>query len=260
MIEFDNLPLGNYVLKEIKAPYGCVLSDETIYVSLVGDNTKQLVVNNVSAYNERQHMSINMNKISNWGAPLKGCEIELINNEDIYSYDGRLLVKAGNVVSTTISDEDGGVFFDIDLPNCIYTIRESKSADGFSNYGFEEVIDFSYSEDKSQVEELIYGKTLVNDYIYGSSGRIFLVLGSRSVKTMHKMDDLGIGGYSLILERTYDYIGEYFNNPVSEYVSLDEDNLTECELSERDLSERHYSLVDWLFGLVCKIIFSMITL
>ena len=80
-------------------------------------------------------------------------------------------------------------------------------------------------------------------------------MGSQSVKAMHKMDDLGIGGYSLILERTYDYIGEYFNNPVSEYVSLGEDDLTEC-----DLSERHYSLVDWLFGLVCKIIFSMITL
>ncbi|MCR4686573.1 MAG: hypothetical protein K5659_03325 [Lachnospiraceae bacterium] len=260
VIVFDNLPLGKYVLKEIKAPYGCVLSDEIIHVSLEGDNEKHEVISSVSAYNERQHISINMNKISNWGAPLKGCEFELINNEDIYSYDGRLLVKAGNVVSTTISNEDGSVIFDIDLPNCIYTIRESKSADGFYNYGFEEVIDFSYSEDKSQVEELIYGKTLVNDYIYGSSGRIFLVLGSRSVKTMHKMDDLGIGGYSLILERTYDYIGEYFNNPVYEYVYLGEDNLTECELSERDLSESRLCLVDWLFGLVCKIIFSMITL
>ena len=57
------LYLGKYEIKEIHAPYGMVLSDETHNVELVyADQTVEITETSTSFYNERQKVNVNLEK------------------------------------------------------------------------------------------------------------------------------------------------------------------------------------------------------
>lgn len=117
----EELPLGQYYIKESKAPYGYILSDKITDVELkyVDDSSEHSIVyERVEYTNERQKVSILSSKQDNDSKEyLSGMEATLYANRDIYNYDGEIIVEAGTALETIITDKNGKATFSVDLPN-----------------------------------------------------------------------------------------------------------------------------------------------
>ena len=118
---FKNIAFGKeYIVKEIKAPYGYALSDEG-YKFTIEKNQYNKNVKEYNFSNEKLKKNIELLKISSNEDPVKGAEFKLYLESDT-SFD--------NPIKTAISDENGFVIFNgVDLGN--YIIKESKAPQGY---------------------------------------------------------------------------------------------------------------------------------
>ena len=119
MVAFDNIPYGNYYVKETKAPLGYALSAEVIYIT-VDDTT--LVNGNIpiSVLEPRATGSITINKYND---DLDNPVVLSGATFDIYD-------SAGNVVCTITTYDSGKAMLD-NLPIDTYTIKETKAPIGY---------------------------------------------------------------------------------------------------------------------------------
>lgn len=140
----DNLYLGSYVIRETKAPEGFVVSDKEYNVTLnYKDDHTAIISDSVSYVNERQKVAIDLVKLDDeTDTPLSGAEFGLYATEDIYGYDNepritdmakKLVVEKGTLIETSISDDNGQVVFNADLPLGKYEIRELKAPIGYAS-------------------------------------------------------------------------------------------------------------------------------
>ena len=113
------LPLGDYEIKEVQAPLNFVLNNEVKKVSLTYEEKEtEIVYKNVEFYNERQKVEIETSKQdSDTQDYVEGAELTLKANRDIYNYKGDVIVKAGTLLETVVSNSKGKVKFVTDLPN-----------------------------------------------------------------------------------------------------------------------------------------------
>ena len=113
------LPLGDYEVKEKESPSGFVLNNEVKKVSLTyEDKETEIVYEDVDFYNERQKVEVETSKQdSDTQDYVEGAEITLKANRDIYNYKGDVIVKAGTLLETVVSNNKGKVKFVTDLPN-----------------------------------------------------------------------------------------------------------------------------------------------
>ena len=113
------LPLGDYEVKEKESPSGFVLNNEVKKVSLTyEDKETEIVYEDVEFYNERQKVEIETSKQdSDTQDYVEGAELTLKANRDIYNYKGDVIVKAGTLLETVVSNSKGKVKFVTDLPN-----------------------------------------------------------------------------------------------------------------------------------------------
>lgn len=113
------LPLGDYEVKEKESPNGFILNDEVKKVSLTyEDKETEIVYEDVEFYNERQKVEIETSKQdSDTQDYVEGAELTLKANRDIYNYKGDVIVKAGTLLETVVSNSKGKVKFVTDLPN-----------------------------------------------------------------------------------------------------------------------------------------------
>ncbi|MCR0531729.1 hypothetical protein MKC55_20495 [[Clostridium] innocuum] len=133
--KLDNLYLGSYLVKETQAPEGFVLSDKEYEVTLTyKDDHTAIISDSVSYVNERQKVAIDLVKLDDeTNTPLSGAEFGLYATEDILDVDGTTVVSKGDLVETAISDENGKVVFNADLPLSKYEIRELKAPIGYAS-------------------------------------------------------------------------------------------------------------------------------
>ncbi|MCM1440175.1 MAG: SpaA isopeptide-forming pilin-related protein [Roseburia sp.] len=146
------LPLGRYLVSETGCPYGFTGTEQSYEVSFVWndqtngtvlakeivghspdgtDSTAVFTIVDVTAagttlieqqvlgfYNEREKAGVKVVKLdSKTDEPLAGAVFGLFASDDIYSVDGKLLVRAGEQIAVSApSDEQGIALFDIDLP------------------------------------------------------------------------------------------------------------------------------------------------
>lgn len=160
------LPLGRYRIEETGAPYGFAGTvqsydvafawssqrDETVLAKeIISHNpdgtisTALFSLSNVRAidasileqqvlkfHNEREKADIRVTKLdSKTDAPLAGAIFGLFAMEDIYSADGKLLVREGEQIAVSApSDAQGLAAFDVDLPirGELYGISDEKNA------------------------------------------------------------------------------------------------------------------------------------
>lgn len=113
------LPLGDYEVKEKESPNGFILNDEVKKVSLTyEDKETEIVYKDVEFYNERQKVEIETSKQdSDTQDYVEGAELTLKANRDVYNYKGEVIVKAGTLLETVVSNSKGKVKFVTDLPN-----------------------------------------------------------------------------------------------------------------------------------------------
>ena len=135
----EELPTGKYTVREITAPYGSVLTEETYEVELKTDGTAPVVLKDLKIEDPRQKVEVQVIKTSSSRkkTPLKGAQFTLYAGEDIYARSedgkgrGRLLVKAGTALAKAVSGKGGKVIFNADLPNARYYVQETKAPNGY---------------------------------------------------------------------------------------------------------------------------------
>lgn len=157
------LPLGKYIVEEITSPQGYVLNGKAQEVELTyKDQKTSLVFGEAGFRNERQKIDIRIHKKdAELKTPLEHAQFALYAKKDIYGYNGKLLVKADEVIETADSDEDGLVGFAADLPLSEYEIKEIKAPSGYASYKETLYIDGNYKGQDTAV--ITYEKEVWNE-------------------------------------------------------------------------------------------------
>lgn len=145
-VTFENIPYGDYEVKETKAPEGYNISEEILKVSVNGEESG-LVYEAGKITNTKIKADIKINKLDQDGNKVIGVEFTLYNNAD-------------EVIETSVTNEDGiAVFKDVVYGN--YYIKETKTPEGY--IGTDEKIEVSVKENNS-----VYSYEIENTRIKGT--------------------------------------------------------------------------------------------
>lgn len=116
---FEDVPVGKYSVKEVKAPEGYELSNKTISVTV--DSNETITVKFVNKLSgtivEPVKGSILINKVNEKSMALSGAEFTLYNENN-------------EIIGTAVSDESGRVMFN-DLAIGKYFVRETNAPEGY---------------------------------------------------------------------------------------------------------------------------------
>ena len=137
-----NLPLGQYRVVEVLAPYGYVLNKEFQVVTFVYvDDKTPVVYENLAFSNDRQKFSLNVQKLDKETTkPVSGAVFGLYADQDIVNVDGKVLVEAGTLLETATSSENGMITFKKDYPIGKYFAKEVSAPAGYVST--EEIVTF----------------------------------------------------------------------------------------------------------------------
>lgn len=166
ILTINDLPMGNYSLKETLTNDGYVLSEEIkdIIFEQKDITTKECVIN-VNITNIKPHGEIHLEKTDkDTKELLSGVTFQLTAKEDIYSLDGRntLVYKAGDKVSVDISEDGRYVTNELgqinisDLPLGKYELKEVQALEGYVPNETVYDIDLSYAH----TDKIIYTKEI----------------------------------------------------------------------------------------------------
>lgn len=108
--EFDEIPYGEYMVHEIEAPTGYILSEKSYPVTVCEDG-ETITVRTIN-----KPITVEVSKIDVYGEELIGAEMQLIDSED-------------NVVDEWISDGTNHIV--TELPAGDYTLKEIAAPDGY---------------------------------------------------------------------------------------------------------------------------------
>ena len=201
------LPLGEFSVNELQAPYGMVINNETKDVSLkYKDQNTAIVFDNTSFVNERQKLEINVYKIdADDEKLLEGAEFSLYAKEDITNYKGEIIMKANELIETATSDENGKATFKTDLPLLDFLIKESKAPKG--HILSDEVITVNSEYQGQDVKVLNLEYNMKNEKVKG-----YLEITKVDSKTKETLKDATFGIYDMnnnkIAEITTDETGK----------------------------------------------------
>ena len=129
----NNLPLGSYYMKETIAGDHFVLNPEQKEFTLTAEDDTQAVVYEGVAYkNERQKISISVEKKDAvTEEKLEGVIFGLYAREDILSQQGEVLVEKDTLLEKKATDENGQLTFDSDLYHGKYYVKEEVRKPGY---------------------------------------------------------------------------------------------------------------------------------
>lgn len=136
-----DLPLGNYRVKETKAPSGFVLNPDSQEVSFIyKDQNTPEIEEKLEFSNERQKVELSVEKQdAETGKALKGATFGLYNKEAISSGD-KVIVKADTLLQEITSNEKGKAAFTLDLPLGRYYVKELQAPAGYVSS--DEILEF----------------------------------------------------------------------------------------------------------------------
>ena len=176
-----SIPNGKYYLKELNT-YSDLILGEDFYFD-VNNDSKLVHTYEFNLKNERKSASIGINKTGEVFDDLNNSHFEglgdvlfgLYSHDDIYSYDGRLLVDKDKLIETFVTDSSGKANVSIDLPISSYYFKELKTNDShiLDDSTYDVLVDdsngfISYTS-PDIVNYLKKGKVIINKYdIYGN--------------------------------------------------------------------------------------------
>lgn len=173
------LYLGEYDIREVKAPYGMVINNETVRVELKYAGEEVAVTSSLASFiNERQKAEIELIKSLeqdekyNIGMNDEICEVRfgLFAAEDIIAADGTSIPKDG-LMEIAYADSNGNIKFKTDVPIDASIYAKEISTD--SHYVLSERVyplDFTYAgQDESCVKIVVNeGEAIENEIIRGT--------------------------------------------------------------------------------------------
>lgn len=132
----SKLPLGDYRVEEIKVQNGMVLNTEIQKVKLeYEDQTVEVVSEEISFKNDRQKVNIELTKKDDEGTLLSGAVYGLYTKTDLI-LDGNVLLPADTLIEKAVTDENGKITFNADLPISLddeihFYVKEIKQPSGY---------------------------------------------------------------------------------------------------------------------------------
>ena len=177
-VKSKELYLGKYEVKEITAPYGMIVSDETHTVELTyaGQNIS-VTETFTSFYNERQKVQVSLAKAiekdKTFGigdnGEIKNISFGLYAAEDIVSASGTVIPTDGLIEIVSVN-ENGTAVMKSDLPFGKYYVKEIAADEHYVLSDTKYPVVFEYAgQDTATVEIKVNdGKEIKNELIYGS--------------------------------------------------------------------------------------------
>ena len=133
--EFDKIPYGEYIVREIEAPTGYILSDESYPVTISEDGE----VIEIKAVNKSTKVRISKQDITT-GEELPGATLQIIDED-------------GNVATEWVSTDEAHFIEGKLIAGKEYTLRETIAPDG---YEIASEIKFTVNTDGSVTEVVMY--------------------------------------------------------------------------------------------------------
>ena len=195
--EFDDVPYGEYVVREIKAPTGYILSNKSYPVTVCEDGD----VVEITAVNKS--ITIEISKVDVYGEELIGAEMQLIDSQD-------------NVVDEWVSDGTNHIVSKLGAGE--YVLKEIAAPDGYVI-----ATDIKFSVD-------IYGNVTVENVeatVTSENGNPLIVMVDDTTKVRISKQDVTTGKE---LPGTTLQIIDEDGNVVEEWVSTDETHFIEGKL------------------------------
>lgn len=158
----NNLPLGSYYLKETVAGEHFVLNTEQKEFTLTAEDDTQAVVYEGVAYkNERQKISLSVEKKDAvTEEKLEGVIFGLYAGEDILTSQGEVLVEKDTLLEKKATDENGQLTFDSDLYHGAYYVKEEVRKPGYLPN--EEIWEIEAVYEDQNLAEIVLTKEIEN--------------------------------------------------------------------------------------------------
>ncbi len=167
IITVEDLPIGDYYVKEITTLDDYVLDNTEIPFSITRDENRQYSKVKLSFVNQLKAARLEIfkyyydDKDEKTAIPLEGATFGLYIKNDLKDCNGNLIVKKDTCVATEVSDTNGNLVFD-NLPYGEYYLKELTAPEGFVvNDGIVScsLEDFTYD---SADNVYVYKKQIVN--------------------------------------------------------------------------------------------------
>ena len=127
--------MGKYYVKEKETAEGYVLDGEIREIDLTyRDQNTAVVAFSTDWQNNRQKVEVTVTKTEkDTDRVLEGAVFALCAKENIVNTDGGIIMKADTVIEERITDEEGKLVFEADLPTGFsYYVKEVVPAPGFA--------------------------------------------------------------------------------------------------------------------------------
>lgn len=195
--EFDEIPYGEYIIREIEAPTGYILSDESYPVTVCEDG-ETITIRTVN-----KPITVEVSKADVYGEELEGAEMQLENAD-------------GEIVDKWTSDGTDHVV--TELPAGDYTLKETAAPDGYVI-----ATDIKFTVD-------VYGNVTVENVdatAVSENGNPLIVMVDDTTKVQISKQDITTGEE---LPGATIQIIDKDGNVVDEWVSATEPHFIEAEL------------------------------
>ena len=157
-----NLPLGQYRVVEVEAPYGYVLNpnEQKVTFTYVDDKTP-VIKESLTFSDDRQKLDMSVIKLdAEDNTPIAGAVFGLYADEDIKNADGKVIIEKGTLLEKTTSDENGKIAFVKDYPFAKYVARELVKPAGYVTN--EEAVNFDTKYQGQDVKTAVYNSEYKN--------------------------------------------------------------------------------------------------
>ena len=151
-----NLPLGQYRVVEVEAPYGYVLNpnEQKVTFTYVDDKTP-VIKESLTFSDDRQKLDMSVTKLdAEDNTPIAGAVFGLYADEDIKNVDGKVIIEKGTLLEKATSDENGKIAFVKDYPFAKYVARELVKPAGYVTN--EEAVNFDTKYQGQDVKTAVY--------------------------------------------------------------------------------------------------------
>ena len=170
--QIDNLPLGKYYVKEVQAPTGYLLNENTYTANLVykNDTTPVITIEIKGVVDEEPTGTISIIKkdsktgsMAQGDATLKDAVYKVYADEDIYNVaKSKKFYSKGDLVATRTTDEKGVCQDVTDLPLGKYIVKEENPPKGYLIDKKTYTVDLKY---KDQYTKIITGNANSTDKV-----------------------------------------------------------------------------------------------
>ena len=157
-----NLPLGQYRVVEVEAPYGYVLNpnEQKVTFTYVDDKTP-VIKESLTFSNDRQKLAMSVTKLNaEDNTPIAGAVFGLYADEDIKNADGKVIIEKGTLLEKAVSDENGMIAFVKDYPFAKYVAKEIEKPAGYVTNN--EVVKFDTEYQGQKVKTAVYNSEYKN--------------------------------------------------------------------------------------------------